>query len=200
MKKILKWGAISLVLFFIFVTMIGFMTGDSETVFDETKALSKIKTYSFTESIKGYSAERYLDQYFKELIEKVPGVEEGEWEVNEASGVENGFYVVYKYKSVGGYNNPKWLVTEDKIVAVDDESRLITPDLAPEGYDQKDELIYDSFNRNLSRLMDSKPSSTAEQMDAIYEEAYQLTAEEYEITVDEIKEAIARSQKANSVK
>ena len=47
----------------------------------------------------------------------------------------------YKYKFYSGYNNPKWLVTEDKIVAVDKESRSITPDLAPEGYDPKDEFI-----------------------------------------------------------
>lgn len=172
--------------------------GFGETVFDESRALSKLKDYRFTASIKGKSAERYLHQYFSELARDVSGIEEGNWQVL-GGDAESGYYITYVYQEYGDHKNPKWLVTEEKIVAVDGESRLITPDLAPEGYDLKDELIYDSFNTNLSKLMDTKPNSTAEQIDAIYEEAYQLTAKEYEITVEEVEAAIARSQKANTI-
>lgn len=167
--------------------------------FSEEDALQKVKTYEFESTIKGVRKTRSLASYFAEL-ENLGIASNGSWKINPASGIENAYYVVYAHQAYGDYKNPKWLVSKDALQAVDDDSKLITTDLAPSGYNQKDELIYDSFNANLGKLMDTKPSSTTAQVDVIYEEAYKLTAKEYKITADEVKQAIARAQKANAVR
>jgi len=59
--------------------------------------------------------------------------------------------------------------------------------------------VYDSYNKNLSKLMDTSDSSTPEKIDAITEKAYEDTAEEWGFTVDEIK-AKVREQIVNSNK
>lgn len=50
--------------------------------------------------------------------------------------------------------------------------------------------VYDSYNKNLSKLMDTSDSSTPEKIDAITEKAYEDTAEEWGFTVDEVKQKI----------
>ncbi len=167
--------------------------------FSEEDALQKVKTYEFESTIRGVSKTRSLQSYFSEL-ETLGIASNGSWKINPASGIENAYYAVYTYQAYGDYKNPKWLVSKDSLQAVDDESKLITTNLVPSGHNQKDELIYDSFNANLGKLMDTKPSSTTAQIDAIYEEAYRLTAKEYKITSSEVKQAIARAQKANAVR
>lgn len=170
-----------------------------EKPFTEDEALLKIKNYEFESTLKGARKTRTLVSYFAEL-ESLGIASNGSWKINPAGGIENAYYVVYAYQAYGDYKNPKWLVKKDALQAVDEESKSITADLAPSGYSQEDELIYDSFNSNLGTLMDTKPSSTTTQLDAIYEEAYRQTAKEYKITVDEVKQAISRSQKANAVR
>lgn len=167
--------------------------------FSEEDALQKVKNYEFESTIKGVRKTRSLQSYFSEL-ETLGIASNASWKINPASGIENAYYVIYAYQTYGDYKNPKWLVSKDALQAVDDESKLITTDLVLSGYDQKDELIYDSFNANLGKLMDTKPSSTTAQIDAIYEEAYRLTAKEYKITSGEVKQAIARAQKTNTVR
>lgn len=169
-----------------------------EQSFTENDALQRVKNYEFESTLKGITGKRRLEVYFYEL-ERAGIASNGKWTTNPAVGIDNGFYVVYAHQAYGDRKNPKWLATPEKIEAVDKESRLITPDLAPDGYNQKDQLIYDSFNNNLSRLMDSKPSSTDSQMDAIYEEAYRSVATEFKVTVEEAKQAVQRAIKANSV-
>lgn len=168
------------------------------SAFSENDALQKVKNYEFESTLKGITGKRRLEVYFYEL-EKEAIASNGKWTTNPAVGIDNGFYVVYAHQAYGDRKNPKWLATPEKIEAVDEESRLITPDLAPDGYNQKDQLIYDSFNSKLSRLMDGMPSSTDAQMDAIYEEAYRSVATEFKVTVDEAKQAVQRAIKANSV-
>ena len=61
--------------------------------------------------------------------------------------------------------------------------------------------VYDSYNSNLSELMDTQDSSTPEKIDAITEKAYEVTADEWGFTVDEVKakvqEQIVNSNKLN---
>lgn len=170
-----------------------------EKPFTEDEALQKIKNYEFESMLKGVRKTRSLASYFVEM-ENLGIASNGSWKVSPASGTENAYYVVYAYQAYGDYKNPKWLVKKDSLQAVDEESKSITADLAPSGYSKQDELIYDSFNSNLGTLMNTKPSSTTAQLDAIYEEAYRQTANEYKTTVNEVKQVIARSQKANAVR
>jgi len=61
--------------------------------------------------------------------------------------------------------------------------------------------VYDSYNANLSELMDTEDSSTPDKIDAISEKAYEVTADKWGFTVDEVKakvqEQIMNSNKLN---
>lgn len=52
--------------------------------------------------------------------------------------------------------------------------------------------VYDDFNKNLSELIDMEDSSTPEMIDAITEKAYEKTAEEWDFTVDEVKQKVQK--------
>jgi len=61
--------------------------------------------------------------------------------------------------------------------------------------------VYDSYNSNLSELMDTEDSSAPEKIDDITEKAYQVTSDEWGFTVEEVKtkvqEEIVRNNKMN---
>lgn len=58
--------------------------------------------------------------------------------------------------------------------------------------------VYESYNTNLSELMDAEDSSTPEQIDAITEKAYEVTAEEWGFTVAEVKQKVQEEIVRNS--
>jgi len=61
-----------------------------------------------------------------------------------------------------------------------------------------EKAVYDDYNKNLSKLMDNSDSSTPEKIDAITENAYELTADEWGYEIDELRLVIQREIARNN--